>query len=181
MTEKRIVRGLLDLAVADMPSDKAAIDVPCMGFDFGAGRAAGETDERLTDIGCDASYAAEMLKQKKQSVGRPQKVMVLKSDNLRAFHLWLLAQEFPESLRSEQTVSRLIAFLLKNIVLNANTERLWKIGDTESLEQSVSRGRTYWEIDKNWNSPKCDVFWNDRRSGQKSLSFKDPTCSKFHS
>ena len=95
----------------------------------------------------------------KKSAGRPSKEGALKASQLRTFHLWLIASEYTESQRQELQVNQLIK-IVKNIdFLTGKTKHLWNVGSFESLAQSISRGRKWWQIDEAWNSPKCDAFW----------------------
>lgn len=163
MTEKRIVPGLLDYAVAVARGEQVTAGLPSTGFAFGIGDNAGEPAIRTEGLDRNINFISDLTLPKNKSAGRPKKRSELKAENLRAFHLWLIAQDFAKSQKSDATVSELINFVKRNVDCNGKTKSLWTVGSAESQEQSVSRGKTFWGIDENWNSPKCDAFWDKHK------------------
>ncbi len=163
MSEKRRVQGLLDYTVAVTLGEQVSVSAPGAGFAFGNEQA---EDDLMADIAASKSKFDETSKfgaPKKKSGGRPKKNNELKADNQRAFLLWLIAQDFPEGLRSEKSVSDLISHMNKNRHFEGQTKKVWEGLTSASEGQSVSRGRTYWEIDENWNSAKLDAFWQKHK------------------
>ena len=50
---------------------------------------------------------------KTKTLGRPKKQKVLELHQVRAFHLWRIAQEFPEGIRQDLTNRYMIAYVQK--------------------------------------------------------------------
>ena len=96
--------------------------------------------------------------------GRPRKQKILELHQVRAFHLWHIAQEYSEDTRQDLTNRYMLELVQKlgktSRSLVGKSERLWTVGNNESLEQSVSRGKTWWGIDHKWHSDKCYEFLN---------------------
>lgn len=163
MTEKRRVQGLLDYTVSVTLGEQVTVSAPGAGFAFGSDR---PKDDLTADIEARKSKFDEISKfglPKKKSGGRPKKNDELKADNQRAFLLWLIAQDFPEGQRREKCVNDLVGHMNKNRHFEGQTKKVWEGLTSASLEQSVSRGRAYWEIDENWNSAKLDAFWQKHK------------------
>ena len=159
MTEKRVVRGLLDLAVADALGETVTVGAPSTGI-FGIKQPEDyfPVDSEALRIILDA--ISKIGLPEKKPVGRPTKKNdALRTDNQRAFLMWYIAQSLPENQRNGATVSDLIGHMNKNYKFEGQTKKAWNVISSDSEEQSVSRGRTYWKIDKNWHSAKLDAFW----------------------
>ena len=94
--------------------------------------------------------------QKSDTGGAPLKREELKMENKRVFALWLLAQKYPKDFRLELTNRKAIQMARER----------WKIGTTKfafgvadaTIEQSVSRGKAFWGVDKAWNSKNLEEY-----------------------
>ena len=159
MSEKRVVSGLLDYVVAVHSGEPFTFRLPSPNYVLGMGVGASEQATKWAYKGLQHELEEKLALATKKSAGRPSKEGALKASQLRTFHLWLIASEYTESQRQELQVNQLIK-IVKNIdFLTGKTKHLWNVGSFESLAQSISRGRKWWQIDKAWNSPKCDAFW----------------------
>jgi hypothetical protein len=107
----------------------------------------------------------------KKISGRPKRQKALGIHQVRALILWHIAQGFPEGIRQDLTNRYMIAYVQKLGKTSrplvgksgkvGESEKMWpdRDGINESLEQSVSRGKTWWEIDHRWHSDKCYEFF----------------------
>jgi hypothetical protein len=94
--------------------------------------------------------------QKSDTGGAPLKHEELKMENQRVFALWLLAQKYLKDFRLELTNRKAIQMARER----------WKIGTTKfafgvvdaTIEQSVSRGKAFWRVDKAWNSKRLEDY-----------------------
>jgi len=102
---------------------------------------------------------AEIKAQKKQNtkIGPPEKTPEFRVDNLRAYYLWFLVRDWAESFRCELTSRRAIE-LAKMQPVTGKTKAIWGHQESPSIEQSVSRGKSFWRIDNSWNSERCEKF-----------------------
>ena len=169
MTDKKQIKGLLDY-ISLKPGEEAELAPNSVDYVFGMGLGATEEAKIFAKIGKlyheienmrDANNQIDVT-DKTKTIGRPKKQKVLELHQVRAFHLWRIAQEFPEGIRQDLTNRYMIAYVQKlgktSRPLAGKSERLWTVGNSDSLEQSVSRGKTWWEIDHKWHSDKWSEF-----------------------
>ena len=159
MSEKRVVSGLLDYVVAVHSGEPFTFRLPSPNYVLGMGVGASEQATKWAFIGYQVELGKLLKLATEKSAGRPSKEGALKASQLRTFHLWLIASEYTESQRQELQVNQLIKIVKNLDYLTGNTKNLWNIGSFESLGQSISKGKKWWQIDEAWNSPKCDAFW----------------------
>ena len=120
--------------------------------------------------------------------GAPQKSEVLKHDNARALVLWMMFKDYPEGQRRELTTRKAIQLAqtlwkqkeLEGKALNPRYKNLtsivFKKASFATLEQSVSRGKKFWEIDEAWNSKNCEAYFE---SPEKSNEFNESVLEKL--
>jgi len=181
MTDKKQVKGLLDY-ISLKPDEEAEITPNSEDYVPGMGLGATEEAKHFARIGKlylekleQDVVIDQILSQKtafnetniteiEKTTGRPSKQKALGIHQVRALILWHIAQEFPEGIRQDLTNRSMIAYVQKrgktSQPLEGKSERLWTVGNNESLEQSVSKGKTWWKIDHNWHSDKCYEFLN---------------------
>ena len=185
MTDKKQVKGLLDY-ISLKPGEAAEVtpnseDPYLEDYVPGMGLGASEEAKHFARIGKlylekleQDVVIDQILSQKtafnetnitgiEKTTGRPRKQKILELHQIRAFHLWHIAQEYPENTRQDLTNRYMIARVQKlgktSRPLAGKSERLWTVGNDASLEQSVSRGKTWWGIDHKWHSDKCYEFF----------------------
>ena len=171
MTDKKQVKGLLDY-ISLKPDEDPEYAPNTEGNVTGMGLGATEEAKIFAKIGKlyheienmkDANNPIDVT-DKTKTLGRPKKQKALGIHQVRALILWHIAQEFPEGIRQDLTNRSMIAYVQKrgktSQLLEGKSERLWTVGNNESLEQSVSKGKTWWKIDHNWHSDKCYEFLN---------------------
>ena len=171
MTDKKQVKGLLDY-ISLKPGEDAEYAANTEDYVSGMGLGATEEAKLYAKIG-KLHHEIETIKEaieqidvtdKTKTLGRPKKQKALGIHQVRALILWHIAQEFPEGIRQDLTNRSMIAYVQKrgktSQLLEGKSERLWTVGNNESLEQSVSKGKTWWKIDHNWHSDKCYEFLN---------------------
>ncbi|MDC0636087.1 hypothetical protein OAP02_00430 [Amylibacter sp.] len=175
MTDKKQVKGLLDY-ISLKPDEKAEYALNSedpYSEDYVSGMGLGATVEakifaKIGKLYHETENIKEATEQidvtdKTKTLGRPKKQKVLELHQVRAFHLWRIAQEFPEGIRQDLTNRHMVEVVKKrgktSHPLAGKSERLWTIGNNDSLEQSVSRGKTWWGIDHEWQSDKCYEFF----------------------
>ena len=162
MTEKRQVRGLLDVIAAEFEGAEWEFIEPPLGLGFSTTPEArrwatiGYLTERLAEL--DAQTAKH-----KQRKGRPSKGQYEDIGCERALRLWCLAHHIDAIVRKAahnprcgvKITTRELIQLAK--IVEPTPQRLFgtHIVDT-TLEQSVSRGRTILEIDDEWRSEVCE-------------------------
>ena len=93
----------------------------------------------------------------KKKKGRPGKTEVLKTSNLRAFHMWLELREMPTAFRVAHTNRELIAWIKARDDMPPGASKLWP--KSQNLERSLSEGRTFWGIGDDWRSQHCEDYW----------------------
>ena len=180
MTDKKQVKGLLDY-ISLKPGEEAEYvlnseDPYSEGYVSGMGLGATEEAKLYAKIG-KLYHETETIKEAnnqtsatdtKKISGRPRKQKTLGIHQVRALHLWQIAQEFSEDKRQDLTNRYMIAYVQNrgktSHPLVGKSEKMWPDSDgidgiNESLEQSVSRGKTWWEIDHRWHSDKCYEFF----------------------
>ena len=113
-----------------------------------------ETEARLKE----ALALVKRKTRKSETGGAPYKKEEFKMDNQRALLLWLLAREYPENFRRELTNRKAIQMAKMRWTVGRTMFALG-VADT-TIEQSVSRGKAFWGIDKSWNSKKLEEFYS---------------------
>ena len=113
-----------------------------------------ETEARLKE----ALALVKRKTRKSETGGAPYKKEEFKMDNQRALLLWLLAREYPENFRRELTNRKSIQMAKMRWTVGRTMFALG-VADTTN-EQSVSRGKAFWGIDKSWNSKKLEEFYS---------------------
>ena len=166
MTDKKQVRGLLDY-ISLQPGEEAEYAPNSVDTIFGMGVGAAKDANYYIVMGY---LYDQILKQKgaieypsptpsSNATGRPRKQKILEIYQVRALHLWRKAQDYSEGIRQDLSNRRMIELIKKSQPLVGKSKRLWTVGSDESLEQSVSRGKTWWGIDHEWQSDKCYKFF----------------------
>ena len=169
MTDKKQVKGLLDY-ISLKPGEEAEFAPNSEDYVFGMGLGATEEAKLYAKIGKlyheienmkNANNQTSITDTKKIS-GRPRKQKALGMHQVRALYLWQIAQEFSEDKRQDLS-NRYMITLVKKLgetsrPLVRKSEEMWPNAYDESLQQSVSRGKTWWEIDHKWHSDKCYEF-----------------------
>ena len=95
--------------------------------------------------------------------GAPKKKALRTDDGRRAFFLWFILRVYPEDDRCGLTNRRAIQ-LAAQAHVPGKKKALWTKGQLSTVEQSVSRGKLLWQIDKCWNSEKCKKFYDENMS-----------------
>ena len=184
MTDRKQIKGLLDY-ISLKPGEEAEYaqnSEDPYSEDYVSGMGLGATEEAKIFARIGKLYLEKLkqdvvidqiLNQKtafnetniteiEKTTGRPRKQKILELHQIRAFHLWHIAQEYPEDTRQDLTNRYMIEVVKKrgktSHPLVGKSERLWTVGNNDSLEQSVSRGKTWWGIDHEWQSDKCYKF-----------------------
>jgi hypothetical protein len=166
MTDKKQVRGLLDY-ISLQPGEEAEYAPNSVDTIFGMGVGAAKDANYYIVMGY---LYDQILKQKgaieypsptpsSNATGRPRKPKILEIHQVRALHLWRKAQDYSEGIRQDLSNRHMIEQIKKSQPLVGKSKRLWTVGSDESLEQSVSRGKTWWGIDHEWQSDKCYKFF----------------------
>ena len=166
MTDKKQVRGLLDY-ISLQPGEEAEYAPNSVDTIFGMGVGAAKDANYYIVMGY---LYDQILKQKgaieytsptpsSNATGRPRKQKILEIHQVRALHLWRKAQDYSEGIRQDLSNRHMIEQIKKSQPLVGKSKRLWTVGSDESLEQSVSRGKTWWGIDHEWQSDKCYKFF----------------------
>ena len=169
MTDKKQIKGLLDY-ISLKPGEEAEFAPNSEDYVFGMGLGATEEAKLYAKIGKlyheienmkNANNQTSITDTKKIS-GRPRKQKALGMHQVRALYLWQIAQEFSEDKRQDLS-NRYMITLVKKLgetsrPLVRKSEEMWPNAYDESLQQSVSRGKTWWEIDHKWHSDKCYEF-----------------------
>ena len=166
MTDEKQIKGLLDY-ISLKPGEEAKYaqnSEDPYSEDYVSGMGLGATEEaklyaKIGKLYHETENIKETTEQidvtdKTKTLGRPKKQKVLELHQVRAFHLWRIAQEFPEGIRQDLTNRYMVEVVKKrgktSHPLAGKSERLWTVGNNDSLEQSVSRGKTWWGIDHEW-------------------------------
>ena len=110
-----------------------------------------------------AGMLDELLRNQKNKkpFGRPERDFMDKVDNRRAFMLWTLVNINPISPNLKFASSRElldIMFLLRKVVPCIKD---YFPNTTDSLEPSISRGRTALRIGKMWQTKVCEKVYQD--------------------
>ena len=188
MTDKKQIKGLLDY-ISLKPDEEAEVTPNSEDYVPGMGLGATEEAKHFARIGKlylekleQDVVIDQILSQKtafnetniteiEKTLGRPKRQKALGIHQVRALILWHIAQGFPEGIRQDLTNRYMIAYVQKLGKTSrplvgksgkvGESEKMWpdKDGINESLEQSVSRGKTWWEIDHRWHSDKCYEFF----------------------
>ena len=165
MMPPKKIKGLLDyLSLA--PGEDFELEEPSENYIWGMGLGATEEATRWAFKG----YQLELRERidhataatfgiMSVSAGRPKKSDKLKANQMRAFHLWLIVQSYPKQMRREASNKGLITAIRKDENLSGATRDLWNTASDESVEASVSKGKSWWGIDRDWNSSKCAEHW----------------------
>ena len=186
MTDKKQVKGLLDY-ISLKPGEDAEYAPNTEGYVTGMGLGATEEAKFFAKTGKlyheienmkDANSQIDVT-DKTKTLGRPKKQKALGIHQVRALILWHIAQEYSEDKRQDLTNRYMIAYVQKLGKTSrplvgksgkvGESEKMWpdRDGINESLEQSVSRGKTWWEIDHRWHSDKCYEFFNGNYTEKK--------------
>ena len=145
MTDKKQIKGLLDY-ISLKPGEEAeyvANSEDPYSEDYVSGMGLGATEEAKLYAKIGKLYhETENIKEansqidvtdKTKTLGRPKKQKVLELHQVRAFHLWRIAQEFPEGIRQDLTNRYMIAYVQKrgktSHPLAGKSERLWTVGN----------------------------------------------------
>ena len=178
MTDKKQIKGLLDY-ISLKPGEEAEYAPNSEGYVTGMGLGATEEAKFFAKTGKlyheienmkDANSQIDVT-DKTKTLGRPKKQKALGIHQVRALILWHIAQEYSEDKRQDLTNRYLIARVQKRGKTSrplvgksgkvGDSEKIWPDidGINNSLEQSVSRGKTWWGIDHEWQSDKCYKFF----------------------
>lgn len=158
---KKVARGLLD--IVGLEDDEWELEKPSENFMFGMGLGATPEATRWAYKGFRLEIYSQIgraLSLTKRGKGRPSKASEkMKMPQLRAFHMWIELRDMPVPFRTSLTNRQLIEWICKRDDLLPSEAKLWKSSvETQTLEHSLSAGRTFWEIDDNWHSEKCEAF-----------------------
>ena len=165
MKKLKQVRGIFDYLLLK-PGEEYEMAPVSEGYVPGMGLGASEDAIRWAYKGHQlerrehlVELDAQIIAKPKQSakIGWPQKTPELRIDNQRAYVLWLIVRNYSESYRLELTNRRAIK-LAREHNFEGKTKACWLYREDASIEQSVSRGKAFWEIDSCWNSQKCEQF-----------------------
>ena len=165
MTKSKPVRGLLDY-ISLKPDEKPEWEPISESYVRGMGLGASKDAIRWAYKGYlveryqhQEKVIAQIKAQKKQNtkIGPPEKTPEFRVDNLRAYYLWFLVRDWAESFRCELTSRRAIE-LAKMQPVTSKTKAIWGHQESPSIEQSVSRGKSFWRIDNSWTSERCEKF-----------------------
>ena len=180
MTDKKQIKGLLDY-ISLKPGEEAEYapnseDPYSEDYVFGMGVGASQDAKHFAKIG-KLYHETETIKEAIEQIlsqndnnnqtsvtdtkkisGRPKKQKALGMHQVRALILWDIAQTYSEDIRQDLTNTYMIELAEKSDALVGESEGIWESRKKESLQQSVSRGKTWWEIDHKWHSDKCYEF-----------------------
>lgn len=164
MSPKKI-KGLLDF-ISLAPGENLELEEPSENYIGGIGFGTTEEATRWAFKGYQLELreridhaTAATLGIPSARAGRPSKSDELRANQMRAFHLWLVVQGYPEQMRREVSNRSLIITIRKDKTFSGATRELWVKGAYKSIEESVSKGKSWWGIDRNWNSSKCAEHW----------------------
>jgi len=105
-----------------------------------------------SDNSHEAITRTDLVNPPKDKGGRPKRKFHI--NERRAYCLWLIAKQISEETRIKTTNRELI-----EIARNKPFRDLFKKSTSqETLEQSISRGKTALKIDKEWRSEVCDLL-----------------------
>ena len=173
MSEKRIVSGLLDYAVASTSGEEFELRENSWDFVWGMGTAPSKDAIRWAYIGFKIEQhliLKELLSSQSSNNGRPKKDGKLGPiTNRRAFALWFMARHFFKGKPVKVTSGELIA-MARNVPKELGREKYQKLFPLNgALEQSVSRGKTALKINKNWQSKDCEKLYETLSQNTRSL------------
>ena len=170
MTDRKQIKGLLDY-ISLKPGEEAEYaqnSEDPYSEDYVSGMGLGATEEAKFFAKTGKLYhEIENMKDansqidvtdKTKTLGRPKKQKALGIHQVRALILWDIAQRYSEDIRQDLTNTYMIERAEKSDALVGESEGIWESRKQESLQQSVSRGKTWWEIDHKWHSDKCYEF-----------------------
>ena len=165
MTKSKQIRGILDY-ISLKPGEEFEWEPISESYVRGMGLGASKDAIRWAYKGYlveryqhQEKVIAQIKAQKKQNtkIGPPEKTPEFRVDNLRAYYLWFLVRDWAESFRCELTSRRAIE-LAKMQPVTGKTKAIWGHQESPSIEQSVSRGKSFWRIDNSWTSERCEKF-----------------------
>ena len=163
MSEKRQVRGLLDMLDAEQKGEPWEWEAEPIGVVPGMGLGATAQATRWARLGMLTEMRA-FVERAVIRVGRPLKSDTASLDSKRAFALWRLVKMQREGLMpkpqgrfSNRALIRQYAEIEKQV--GAKDTRLFQAAE-HSLEQSVSRGKTALGLKGDeWKSEVCEKLW----------------------
>ena len=165
MKEPKQIRGILDY-ISLKPGEEFEWEPISESYVRGMGLGASKDAIRWAYKGYlveryqhQEKVIAQIKAQKKQNtkIGPPEKTPEFRVDNLRAYYLWFIVRDWAESFRCELTSRRAIE-LAKMQNVTGKTKAIWGHQESPSIEQSVSRGKSFWRIDNSWTSERCEKF-----------------------
>jgi len=165
MKEPKQIRGILDY-ISLKPGEEFEWEPISESYVRGMGLGASKDAIRWAYKGYlveryqhQEKIIAQIKAQMKQNtkIGPPEKTPEFRVDNLRAYYLWFLVRDWAESFRCELTSRRAIE-LAKMQPVTGKTKAIWGHQESPSIEQSVSRGKSFWRIDNSWTSERCEKF-----------------------
>jgi hypothetical protein len=170
MAKEKKIHGIMDLVT--LKDDEVAV-YPKISPEYLPGMGSGTTPEAtrwayrgyLSELYESPEYLEAIKRLENQKTknaktgGAPVKTEVLKLDNQRAFLLWTMFKDFPKNYRLELTSKKAIELAMDDPKLKGKSKKVWKSRSTESLEQSVSRGKSFWGINSDWTSRRLEEFY----------------------
>jgi hypothetical protein len=164
MTKPKQIRGLLDY-IGLKPGEEFEWEPASESYVPGMGLGASEDAIRWAYRGIVEERSERLLEtisslaRPAKKKGAPQKTPEFRSDNLRTFYLWYIIRDLPLSFRCEITNRRAIELAAGNPVIDKTKLLFPDNYEVATIEQSVSRGKSFWRIDDCWNSKRCEQFY----------------------
>lgn len=155
---KKTVRGLLD--TIGLQPHNWGLEAISENYVPGIGLGATDDAKRWAADGYRLEINRRLEKAigiSKKKKGRPGKTEVLMASHLRAFHMWLELREMPTAFRVTHTNRELIAWIKARDDMPPAASKLWPKG--QNLERSLSEGRTFWGFTDDWQSQRCEAYW----------------------
>jgi hypothetical protein len=163
MNEKRKIRGLLDILVAEANDEGWELEEPSAGFMPGMGLGATEQARRWAFIGFTAELMRGIDAHPKRPVGQPKKQCRFSNDAKRAVVIYVTLERH----RSHRGIDRNMKIELSLTELIAKAQKLfpeYEIFDKPTygnkMYASVKRGRKIFGIDKYWRGPDLGSLFN---------------------
>lgn len=155
MKEKRTVRGLLDVIVADADGIDWEMAKPSATYLPGMGLGATPEAFRWAWLG----YCADELRKNKRPRGRPRRNNSFNTDCYRAYRCWAAVDSLRKNRGIGFRISNREAIHIVRLIDEhlSNEEPAFPRSITDaSAEQSLSRGRRTLGISADWQSDACD-------------------------
>ncbi|MGY6634843.1 MAG: hypothetical protein ACXIU8_14040 [Alkalilacustris sp.] len=164
MSEKRKVRGLLDMLDAERSGEAWEWAEPASDFVPGMGIGATAQATRWAWLGMQMEAAAAVERALKRPAGRPTKDRLLTKDAVRAFAVWRMCYALRHDVLGKpeaHITARELVRLIRQVEASLEVPRHCQLfaRPDETVEPSITRGKSTLEIGDDWNSALCEELW----------------------